>query len=84
MAKCEFNSPEWKKWPIYTVWLDSFMAYIENQCRFPENQNMSWDDIVRHELEMFTASWNFDPLIEGPRIFFENDELATLFFLKFS
>lgn len=67
--------PKWKK---------SFIEFVNRQFDNSAIPNNLLNVAVARELEKFSATLYYDLESAMPRIIFEDEEMATLFFLKFS
>lgn len=68
---------------VYTKWMTNFMQYV-TQVHGIDHNASSWDELVAPILAEFSAKLCHGTTLNSFGIHFENDEAATLFFLKFS
>lgn len=69
---------------VYTNWMKNFINFVEQQdgdCMF---NDVRWKQLINAALSDYSATMIHDFTNVSTRLRFENEELATLFFLKFS
>jgi hypothetical protein len=76
-------STAFSKYPKYTHWMRSFLSYINGQITHTITAE-EWDCMVKNELNTFSAKMLYDNNTGRDILRFEDEQYATLFFLKFS
>lgn len=69
---------------LYMKWMSNLLVYVEQQDSNSDYFFDIWDNSVTKELKEYSAHIVHDDVYPFVKIIFENEELATLFFLKFS
>jgi hypothetical protein len=69
---------------VYTDWMKNFVDVVEQQDGSDIFDDQRWKQLIDSALSDYSATMIHDFTNISTRLSFENEELATLFFLRFS